>query len=525
MTGTLRTGQALGRSLRFHISPQYGPLLFLYQTPTLKRYFSDSPSPSDPAQGRAGKQREKPTSSEPLAIRRVGSEDTDPNNKKSYARQMHNVFDGHRAPVRRVGPKSFPFKDPLLQREGLGRNASSSFPDDDGSRPLRADQRKKGFSGSNPFRGNEHGSFMSEEDFVPFETSPGVKVPSPTETPSNASTMTDSERKAFARLQNLGARRTNPRSMSNESKVTSSGSGFLTLDDVLNEAISNVKTELQLEINEKESDFPRGASDDVSNAPRPELIQKSQAKGDKGASKDYNPVRRGEFLRIDRLLKRADTDIDFWNILRKEVFAPINVLKLDDDAKRTPKGNEAGRWNDPKPPDRETVMRNFPHLLVHASQNLYYRFPASALGLCIIPEIQNMGPSAYALGASAKLFNHTMALHFQKYTDPEFVIELLEEMERQFIEPDLETSRLLSNMTYTRKKVSRGEYGEAVRTLWETDTLKKSLNALHDWRTKIENIIQEQELRAARQKKTSESSEHGRETEGEGIANDAIAYI
>ncbi|GAB7357119.1 hypothetical protein MBLNU459_g7920t1 [Dothideomycetes sp. NU459] len=317
--------------------------------------------------------------------------------------------------------------------------------------------------------------------------------------------MTDSERKAFSRLQNLGGQKTQSGQATKKPRTASSRTSFMSLDDVLNEAIANVKAESPSGNVEAEPLVAQGTG-----AERPDAhsrVQRKPRKDGKNARVDLNQIRQDEIVRIDTLMKNASTDLELWKVLQKEVLDPVRALKLDDDTHIKSDGTGDGRRTHAKPVNRETVMPIFPVLLTRASENLGTVFPASSLVFSIIPEIQRMGPSAYALGASARLFNHSMALSFQKYTDPDAVIELLEEMEKQFIEPSRATLRLLSNIMFTRKKVRSGVYGDAVKMLWETERFKKPLNALSEWKSKVENTIQEQEIRAARQRDASKASE------------------
>lgn len=522
MTRTLRNGQAFGRTF---CSPQCSPLLFLYQTPTLRCYFSDSPFPLKTSQGQPDRKLKDSTDTKSY-VRRVDTKA--PRIRHIYIENQGTGFESRQEQRThfdvRDNPGSFASKDSSLSRDVYGGKVSPSLPSVFTSRSHGADA-----SYGKPFepdlsREHEDSFRKSEEDFVPFESSPGVKAPLPTDTIANASTMTDSERKAFARLQNLGVRSMEFTGAPAHSKSTSSKDGLSTLDDILNEAISNVRTELDLEENERERTPPKRTTTKTPDVTRHKRAQEGQANVKEAAPIDHNRIRREHLLHINRQLKLAETDMEFWSILHREVLDPVSSLKLDEDTRSITDEDMIKRRDDTQTTDRETKMHNFPHLLVQASQSLNYKFPASPLGLSILPEIQGMGPSVYALGASAKLFNHSMAIHFQKYTDPDGVVELLEEMEKQFIEPDEETFRLLSNITYTWKKVRCGDYGEAVKVLWETKRFKKSLNALSDWKVKIERIIREQRIRAARQRMTLETPEQGRESEGDVILNNSTAH-
>lgn len=290
--------------------------------------------------------------------------------------------------------------------------------------------------------------------------------------------MSDEERKAFERLRKLALSKKPGAETSAAPDKTRKSNAVQTLDDVLNEAMSNIEAER--------------AEEHVSTY-----------------AMDITDIRKGEFRRIAELLKGARTDVEMWSFLQKEVLQPIAALDLDNPTnERTGTAKSASAKDAIESHDREVIMPNFPLVLNNAWRTLRSNFPSSGLVLAIIPTIRHMGPSVYALGASTKLYNKAIAYSFNKLNDVERVNELLEEMEKEVLEPDTVTLILLDDIMKAWGKVRQGTFGEGARLTWETDRFKRSLMRLAKSRTQIEAIINEKERsKAARQNRVSEDEE------------------
>jgi len=227
-----------------------------------------------------------------------------------------------------------------------------------------------------------------------------------------------------------------------------------------------------------------------------------------------------ERKRISALLQGASTDFALWGLLDKEVFAPIAALKLDrtrEDSSTpastststststsspsptpTPTPERERRKpsrRQPNQADRDMLMHNFPRLLSNACRTLRSTFPSSPLVFAVLPKIRDMGPSAYALGASTMLYNQVLAHTFNRFNDVDRVNELLEEMEREVVEPDAVTLVLLNRMVTAWGQVRRGLYGEAARVTWGMERMTKELGRLRDSKVQIEATVGKRESR------------------------------
>ncbi|KAF1356800.1 hypothetical protein BDV97DRAFT_365517 [Delphinella strobiligena] len=175
---------------------------------------------------------------------------------------------------------------------------------------------------------------------------------------------------------------------------------------------------------------------------------------------DINDMRKGEFRRIASLLAAARTDVEMWSVLQKEVLQPIATLDLDNPTnERIGTAKSASAKDAIEAHDREVIMSNFPWVLNNAWKTLRRNFPSSGLVLAIIPTIRHMGPSVYALGASTNLYNKAIAYSFAKLTDVDRVVDLLEEMEKEVLEPDEATLTLLDTIMKTWEEVRQGSRG------------------------------------------------------------------
>lgn len=345
------------------------------------------------------------------------------------------------------------------------------FSDNDDTRPWTPRSGNAHFKSRPSYR---NGADL--EEHVPFD-SPNDNVKSGSKS-IDPSTVSDEERKAFERLRKLAMSKKPGAATSAAPDKTRKLNAVQSLDDVLNEAMSNIEAE---RVEEHASTHAMNITD----------------------------LRKGEFRRIAGLLKGATTDVEMWSLLQKEILQPIAALDLDNPTTdRIGTAKCVSAKNAIEAHDREVIMPNFPLVLDNAWRTLRSNFPTSGLVLAIIPTIRRMGPSVYALGASTKLYNKAISYTFNKLNDIERVNELLEEMEKEVLEPDTVTLILLDDIMKTWEKVRQGAFGEGARLTWETDRFKRSLMRLAKSRTQIEAIINEIERsKAARQNRVSEDEE------------------
>lgn len=387
-------------------------------------------------------------------------------------------------------------------------------------------------SGSSRWNSPDH---IEEEEHVPFEHVDKA-ISGISETTSHkagpvdiGTTLTDTEKKAFGKLAKL-ERQKAPNGPSEQREQQ-------TLEDVLEEAMAAIKAEAAEEKSPgaewkerklAKSSKPTKSTDsavsadlldspnlfDSMNPLEPESEKQNLSEGEAVqstmSSTKAADIRRAERERIRELLEHAQTDIELWSVLQKEVLNPIAALELDGspEAKAAAAArNQKGRRK------REIIMPNFWQALFIAFRILRTNFPTSPLPAAIIPTIRSMGPSVYALGASTRLYNQAIGCMFDMYTDIDGIDELLQEMEREVIEPDYFTVLLLENIVFAWQKVRRGTYGQCARVVWEAERYKRSLWTLTKWRWKIGAMVKRQEKARLERQKNRESGEEEGERE------------
>lgn len=270
---------------------------------------------------------------------------------------------------------------------------------------------------------------------------------------------------------------------------------------------------------------------------------------------------REDYERVDKLMSEAQTDLELWEVLQREVLERVKALGLDDPpvvqaVKQVKKRKKAAKpANDanaletasgsgkvitlpPKttdltiqptpppqtpPPDPIPPLAllgpNFPAFLLRTQRLLRIDFPSSTLGLTLLPTLKALGPSSYALGASTKLYNETMTLLFEKYTDLRAVSDMLHEMDREVFEFDEETLALLHRIMQRAYVVREGRAGESESAVWGMERATHAIGHIARYRGIVVKRFEEQALRKAR----GEEEEAGREDETDGVGVAAAA--
>ncbi|KAG8629650.1 hypothetical protein KVT40_003515 [Elsinoe batatas] len=165
---------------------------------------------------------------------------------------------------------------------------------------------------------------------------------------------------------------------------------------------------------------------------------------------------------ISRNLSKAQDDFEVWKILQEDILKPVADMHLDDprvsqDSTETTKGRKKSI------PTMETFGNNFASQVRTAAATLRNHFPTSQIRGIIIPELRKLGPTAFALGASTGLYNELLdyvALQNEDYTA---TLDLLNEMEREVIDPNHMTLEILLKQRRFQNNVRMGKYGHGAR--------------------------------------------------------------
>lgn len=405
MAGCVNTGQALTRGLKAYRPRNTYALPFLYQTPTLRRYYSE----------------------------------------------LQNLAKEHQA---------------------------KTVTKDRAKTAVVPKQPRKDITKTSPKR--PYRAAPADEEFVPFETSEEIEIePNLASDVLEGASITDAERRVFEQLETLASSKSRPSSKEPKADV------FMSLDDVLNEAISKI---------EQHALAQRKRQSFTTRAEGAQGLQEATALPAATGTADLSE-------RVFQELIAARTDVELWRKLEDHLFTPIAALNLDSNTYSA----LAPSFSNPQ--GRRGLMAMFPRRLVTAASILRSDFSTSNLILSLLPRLRSLGPSAYALGATPKLYNQIMAFQFERYTDLDGMSELLREMEKEFIEPNTVTLQLLDYVMAFGKGVQMGRYGMALKTVWATEKFRRSFETLGRWKVRVEAKVREQEIKMQQQARLAEEKE------------------
>lgn len=462
MSGCANAGQALGRGLKLYTSRNTYTLPFLYQTPTLCRYYS--------------------------ALQDLAKENASETVRKVRSRTRTRTTRSAREPA---------------------------------------------FTTTHTKPEPEY------EDFVPFETT-GAAESAVVQDSIQGESLTGTERRAFAQLEALANA---PRRPAIEAYRPAQKSTAISLDDVLNEAITAIETSEQ---QQQGVDHKIRADTKKRNTALAKRTTRGGAAAAKTAAKELEKTENdiqsltiapqtdtetfdteeraeNEFqtLRIEdrrtlKALHKAGTDTLLWTTLERRLFSQIALLHLDSPA-------PAAATISPR--RRRFLMQTFPLRLVTAASVLRRQFPTSNLILAILPRVKQLGPSAYALATTSDLYNQLLAFYFRKFTDVDTCNELLQEMEDNIIEPSSSTLKVLDYiLQYRTDCITKNKLGPSVKSLFTTEKFRRDFATLEKWRAKVEQSVAEQESRAQRKLQERELRDQEEEDEEDDEESPSLSY-
>lgn len=202
-------------------------------------------------------------------------------------------------------------------------------------------------------------------------------------------------------------------------------------------------------------------------------------------------LQNAEQLRVETLMRKAETDVELWSILETEVFPLIAKLGLGEVNEEPPiapilptkkKASKKGKkskktTNVEEPPAKPVVFKNleaeagisalelygplYPSYLLLALRLLDRSFISpSPLTLVILPKIKSLGLISRVLGATTQLYNELINIYFHRRDDFTGVRDLLAEMEASGLAWDEETLQLIKEIRHLQVEVAKGERGE-----------------------------------------------------------------
>jgi hypothetical protein len=228
-------------------------------------------------------------------------------------------------------------------------------------------------------------------------------------------------------------------------------------------------------------------------------------------------LQNAEQLRVETLMRNAETDFALWAILEKEVFPLIDKLGLgelkggprkeniqaeDATTKQTSnkakKSKKAQLLKEP-PAESKTIIFNksedgisslelygplYPSHLLLALRLLDRSFTKpSPLTFSILPKIKSLGLISQVLGASTQLYNELITIYWHRRDDFRGVLDLLQEMEQSGLDWDQNTLDLVEDIRRLQRAAVRGDRGDTVKALFRFPEFAPG--GFDAWATKI----------------------------------------
>ena len=189
--------------------------------------------------------------------------------------------------------------------------------------------------------------------------------------------------------------------------------------------------------------------------------------------------------KIERMLESAETDLEVWQVLEKEVFSLVHELNARIEAtekskkKKNRKGHKSRNYSSSGteealsmapaslPPTvlLSILQTEYPQYLINTSRLLRESFPSSPYALNILPAVRRLGPVAHVLGASTALFNETLLLLWNQESYLHAMADLLDEMDKQGVESNEITIKFLKGVGRVRARELKKGNG-AWRSMW-----------------------------------------------------------
>lgn len=248
----------------------------------------------------------------------------------------------------------------------------------------------------------------------------------------------------------------------------------------------------------------------------------------KARAEELEALRASERLRVETLMRTADSDFKLWEVMETEVFSMISRLGLAEDSKipepskvnKTMKGKKKSKqqpeaerkkvdtntkMEPPEPIVEEETEKDaldlqiygplYPSYLLLGLRLLDRSFAKpSPLALSILPKIKSLGFISHVLGASTQFYNDLLRIYRYRYDDFRGMIELLQEMEQSALEMDDETITIVLDVLKMQGHVSDLERGSAVKALWRMPEFAP--NKFGMWKEKIAKDIAERKINA-----------------------------
>lgn len=202
------------------------------------------------------------------------------------------------------------------------------------------------------------------------------------------------------------------------------------------------------------------------------------------------PLRKSHEEAFAKKLESAETDIDVWTLLEKEVFWLFGELKKRYKGSKTreaapsvEKGKAAkgeqnkGTDSTKMSKDVLSVMEsNYSDYCLSALRLLRREFPSSPYVLHLLPTIKRFGHISYVLGASTALYNEILFVKWTQYSDLAGMADLVKEMLDKGVEVNEVSINLLVAVAKERQKAlsAYGDVDQATKAWWQLSGVQDS---------------------------------------------------
>jgi hypothetical protein len=357
-------------------------------------------------------------------------------------------------------------------------------------------------------RPRRHDEAPPRED-IPFENAEGTLPPTVEEAQSAPkTTITGTERAAFEKLYKTFNTQGRSKSKDGEhEELDQIADEYYEDDEGPNSSIDKIFEDVlqgspQLQ-KHKDGRIVRSILKKPNEAPVPskepsstetETPQNTKKLAAKAEKERVRKLRLEERDRIDRLLKSAQTDLELWQTLDRDVFEELRKLDLDN--AHSHKKEQGPTKTRARPAtastanvDTRILFPNYPHHLLTAIQTLRVHFPRSPLPLTILPTIKALGRSSYALGATTQLYKHLLRTAWVQQSSYAMLDTLLTDMESNIVEFDMEILEVVDGVIREHEMAKSGKLGRELQMVFGMGTWQEGVKKIKVWRNVIAGRI------------------------------------
>ena len=205
-------------------------------------------------------------------------------------------------------------------------------------------------------------------------------------------------------------------------------------------------------------------------------------------------AREEDLVRVRDLLDSAQSDIEVWEILSKEVFSRVETMNQQTSdaekkhkvarkpSRKTHTSNRKQKSSRAQAPLSSTsvsalsiLQTNYALHCLRAMRLFRKHFPTSPYASALLPTIKRLGSVSYVLGASTALYNELLYIRWVHYTDLHGVASLVDEMIEQGIGVGYFTLSVLLDGARYFKRAKSGKLGRVAKGFTELQGVSEGM--------------------------------------------------